>query len=67
VKIAVIHMTMNILELHHIHAYANGGPPTFANIALRCRRHNQYEADLLFGPRPAREVRDGGSGATPSR
>ncbi|HEV7500076.1 MAG TPA: hypothetical protein VGQ33_08745, partial [Vicinamibacteria bacterium] len=22
-----------------------------ANIALRCRRHNQYEAELVFGPR----------------
>ena len=42
------------LELHHVHAYAKGGPATFASIALRCRRHNQYEADLLFGPNPAR-------------
>jgi 5-methylcytosine-specific restriction endonuclease McrA len=39
------------LELHHIHAYAKGGPSTLSNIALRCRRHNQYEADLVFGPR----------------
>jgi hypothetical protein len=41
------------LELHHIHAFAKGGPATLANIALRCRRHNQYEADLVFGPRKA--------------
>ena len=45
------------LELHHVHAYAKGGPSTLANIALRCRRHNQYEAELVFGPRPARDTR----------
>jgi hypothetical protein len=26
------------------------GPPTVANISLRCWRHNQYEAELVFGP-----------------
>jgi hypothetical protein len=39
------------LEFHHIEPYALGGPGTAENIALRCRRHNQYEADLVFGPR----------------
>lgn len=39
------------LELHHLQACAKGGPPTAANISLRCRRHNQYEAELVFGPR----------------
>jgi hypothetical protein len=39
------------LEYHHLHAYALGGPPTPDNIALRCRRHNQYEAERVFGPR----------------
>ena len=38
------------LELHHIHPYALDGPPTGGNIALRCRRHNQYEAERVFGP-----------------
>jgi hypothetical protein len=38
------------LEFHHVHAHAFQGPPTVANIALRCRRHNQYEAELIFGP-----------------
>jgi hypothetical protein len=56
------------LELHHIHAYARGGGASLANIALRCRRHNQYEADLVFGPRAAhggvREKREG-AGPTP--
>jgi hypothetical protein len=39
------------LEKHHIQAYALGGPPTVENISLRCRRHNQHEAELVFGPR----------------
>jgi hypothetical protein len=38
------------LEFHHIQAYAKQGPATVQNIALRCRRHNQYEAELVFGP-----------------
>jgi hypothetical protein len=39
------------LEFHHIVPYALGGLATVENISLRCRRHNQYEADLVFGPR----------------
>jgi hypothetical protein len=39
------------LEFHHIRPYALGGPPSAENISLRCRRHNQYEAELVFGPR----------------
>jgi hypothetical protein len=39
------------LEFHHIEAFALGGPPTPDNISLRCRRHNQYEAEQIFGPR----------------
>jgi len=42
------------LEFHHIRAYALGGPTTVENISLRCRRHNQYEAELVFGPRARR-------------
>jgi hypothetical protein len=38
------------LEFHHIQPYARGGLPTVENISLRCRRHNQYEAQLVFGP-----------------
>jgi hypothetical protein len=41
------------LEWHHIQPYASGGSATVANIALRCRRHNQYEAELAFGTRRA--------------
>jgi 5-methylcytosine-specific restriction endonuclease McrA len=39
------------LEFHHQRAYAKGGRATVDNIALRCRRHNQYEAEVEFGPR----------------
>ena len=38
------------LEFHHRHPYAKQGPATVANISLRCWRHNQYEAELIFGP-----------------
>jgi len=39
------------LEFHHIDPHAAGGEATAGNIALRCRPHNGYEADLYFGPR----------------
>jgi hypothetical protein len=39
------------LEFHHLIAYARRGPATVENISLRCRRHNQYEAEQVFGPR----------------
>jgi len=39
------------LEFHHVRPYALAGPMSAENISLRCRRHNQYEADLVFGPR----------------
>jgi hypothetical protein len=37
------------LEFHHVRPFAEGGPPTVENIELRCRAHNLYEADLVFG------------------
>lgn len=40
------------LEKHHVIAHAEGGPATVGNMSLRCRRHNQYEAELVFGPPP---------------
>jgi hypothetical protein len=46
------------LELHHVQPYAKGGPATVANISLRCRRHNQYDAELVFGPYGASLVRE---------
>jgi hypothetical protein len=41
----------SFLEFHHRAAYALQGLATVENISLRCRRHNQYEAELIFGPR----------------
>jgi hypothetical protein len=38
-----------MLEFHHLDPYAAGGPATESNIQLRCRAHNQYEADVAFG------------------
>jgi hypothetical protein len=37
------------LEWHHIQAFAHQGPATVDNISLRCRAHNEYESELLFG------------------
>jgi hypothetical protein len=36
------------VEFHHVQPYALGGPPTVANIELRCRRHNGHEARVQF-------------------
>ena len=38
------------LEFHHVQPYAKHGPATVENISLRCRRHNQHEAQMIFGP-----------------
>ncbi|HEY0874322.1 MAG TPA: hypothetical protein VGD94_12685 [Vicinamibacterales bacterium] len=38
-----------MLEFHHLRPYAAGGLATVENIELRCRAHNQYEAELFFG------------------
>ena len=37
------------LELDHIVPVARGGQSTVANLRLRCRSHNQLEAENLFG------------------
>ena len=37
------------LELHHVVPFADGGPTTSANLQLRCRAHNAYEAQQYFG------------------
>jgi hypothetical protein len=38
------------LEYHHVVPFAAGGETTANNLELRCRAHNQYEADRYFGP-----------------
>jgi hypothetical protein len=42
------------LEFHHRKPYAAGGEASVGNIALRCRPHNGYQADLFFGMRERR-------------
>lgn len=37
------------LEFHHVEPYGHGGETTMSNLSLRCRAHNAYEADLVFG------------------
>jgi len=37
------------LEFDHVIPVALGGMPTVENVRLRCRAHNQYEADRVFG------------------
>lgn len=37
------------IEFHHRIPYARGGAHDVENIELRCRAHNQYEADLEYG------------------
>jgi 5-methylcytosine-specific restriction endonuclease McrA len=37
------------LEFHHVDPHAHEGEPTVENIALRCRAHNVYESELVFG------------------
>jgi 5-methylcytosine-specific restriction endonuclease McrA len=37
------------LEFHHVRPFAEGGETTIANLQLRCRAHNHYEAEAYFG------------------
>jgi hypothetical protein len=46
------------LEFHHVVPYAQNGPATDENIALRCRAHNTYESELVFGRFDPLLVRD---------
>jgi hypothetical protein len=45
------------LEMHHVVPFAAGGDATAANIELRCRAHNAYEAKQYFGSFMLREHR----------
>jgi hypothetical protein len=46
------------LEYHHVLPHGVGGPATMANIQLRCRAHNGYEADVFFGAPARRRAAD---------
>jgi len=37
------------IEFHHVVPFAWGGQSTVDNIELRCRTHNAYEGELIFG------------------
>ncbi|MEO5988183.1 MAG: hypothetical protein ABIU54_12235, partial [Candidatus Eisenbacteria bacterium] len=37
------------LEFDHVKAVARGGETTVQNLRLRCRAHNQYEAERMYG------------------
>lgn len=37
------------LEYHHVVPFSDGGETATHNLQLRCRAHNQYEADLWTG------------------
>jgi 5-methylcytosine-specific restriction endonuclease McrA len=37
------------LQLHHIDPFAKGGPPTAANLTLRCQSHNLHAAEQDYG------------------
>jgi 5-methylcytosine-specific restriction endonuclease McrA len=54
------------LEYHHVVPFASGGETSAGNLELRCRAHNQYEAQEWFGKKPplVRELRPhfGGAG-----
>jgi len=45
------------LEHDHVHPVARGGQATVANTRLRCRAHNQYEAERTYGAGFMREKR----------
>ena len=47
------------MEYHHEKPYGKGGQHEAGNIALRCRAHNQYQADLDFGREFMRDKRHG--------
>jgi len=46
------------LEFHHVEPYARGGRATFRNIELRCRPHNAFEGERIFGRRRREALRE---------
>jgi len=46
-----------LLEYDHAHPAARGGQATVANLRLRCRAHNQFEAERTYGAGFMREKR----------
>ncbi len=46
------------LEYDHVVPFARGGATTIRGLRLRCRAHNQYEAERAFGSELMRRKRD---------
>ena len=55
----------SFLEFHHELPHAIGGEPTVDNVSLRCREHNEYESELIFGRYELSRVRQTRSGGSP--
>lgn len=53
------------LEYHHVLPFASGGATDAANLELRCRAHNAYEATVHFGRRSAGPFAAPCAGAAP--
>jgi hypothetical protein len=47
--------------------HGDGGEPSIENIALRCRAHNHYEADVYYGPGTSAVRRTSRQQVTPIR
>jgi 5-methylcytosine-specific restriction endonuclease McrA len=52
----------HLLELDHILPIARGGQSTVDNLRVRCRAHNQHEAERVFGVAFMRAQRERASG-----
>ncbi len=50
------------LEYDHIQPLARGGATSIDNLRLRCRAHNQYDAEQTFGAAFMQWKRAGGAG-----
>jgi hypothetical protein len=48
------------LEYDHIEPIARGGQATVSGLRLRCRAHNQYEAEMVYGEDFMRGKREAG-------
>ena len=46
------------VEIHHVEAWALGGGKAVEELSLRCRRHNRYESERIFGPYKPRKTQE---------
>jgi hypothetical protein len=55
------------IEFDHVQEVARGGTATVSGIRLRCRAHNQYEAERTFGAEFMRQKRFAAAERAPAR